>query len=143
MWVYNSGISWPPFCNSMLKSLKCAVTSTRNAKSASHSSSCKHRQATHHQTLFLRYPRPSPLMARRLPRLSQSKCGPKWSSLIPSSCPGWSSSRQCSGPSAFSGFHQCSLRLSVKSSSSFLMTHPSAVPSIIPQISKQQPLHSL
>ena len=28
------------------------------------------------------------------------------SSLIPSSCPGWSSSTQCSGPCSFSGFHQ-------------------------------------
>ena len=51
-----------------------------------------------HQTLFLWYPRPSPFMARRLPLLSQPTCGPKWSSLFPSSCPGWSSSRQHSGP---------------------------------------------
>ena len=36
---------------------------------------------------------------------SQSTCGPKWSSFILSSCPGWSSSRQCSGPCSFSGFH--------------------------------------
>ena len=43
-------------------------------------------------------------MARRLPLLSQSMCGPKWSSLIPSSCPGWSSSRQHSVPCSFSGF---------------------------------------
>ena len=46
-----------------------------------------------HQTLFLWYPRLSPLMASRLPLLSHSTCGPKWSSIIPSSCPGWSSSR--------------------------------------------------
>ena len=46
-----------------------------------------------HQTLFLWYPRPSPLMACRLPLLSQPTCGPKWSSFISSSCPGWSSSR--------------------------------------------------
>ena len=39
-------------------------------------------------------------MARRLPLLLQPMCGPKWSSLIPSSYPGWSS-RQCSGPSDF------------------------------------------
>ena len=37
-------------------------------------------------------------------------------SFIPSSCPGWSSSRQRSGPCSFSGFHQRSLRLSGKSS---------------------------
>ena len=45
-------------------------------------------------------------LALRLPLLSQSPCGPKWSSFIPSSCPGWSSSVQRSGPCYFSGFHQ-------------------------------------
>ena len=43
--------------------------------------------------LFLWYPRPSPLLARRRALLSQPMCGPKWSFFIPSSCPGWSSSR--------------------------------------------------
>ena len=37
-------------------------------------------------------------MAHRLPLLSQPRSGPKWSSLIPSFCPGWCSSRSCSGP---------------------------------------------
>ena len=43
-------------------------------------------------------------MSRRLPLLSQSTCGPQWSSFIPSSCPGWSSSRERSGPCSFSDF---------------------------------------
>ena len=88
-------------------------------------------------------------MARRLPLMSQPTCGPKWSSFIPSSCPGWSPSRQCSGPFSFSGLIQSetvsedSGRLWKILFISLLMTPPSAVPSAIHQIGNQQPLHSL
>ena len=45
-------------------------------------------------------------MARRFPLLEQPTCGPKWSSLIRFSCPGWNSSRQhCGrGPCSFFWF---------------------------------------
>ena len=95
-----------------------------------------------HQTLFRWYPRQSPHMARGLPLLSQWMRGSEWNSFISSYCPGWSSSRQFSGPCAFSGFHQRSLRFLGKSSLTLLMTPPSAVPSLIPLIIRQQPLHS-
>ena len=54
-----------------------------------------------HKTVLIWYLRPSPLMSHRVPLLSQPTCGPQWSSLIPSSCPGLSSSSSVLGPVLF------------------------------------------
>ena len=100
-----------------------------------------------HQTLFLWCPRTSPFMPRRLPLLSQPTCVASWNSLIHSSCPGWSSSRQFLNMFCARFFFWFSSMISLTLGKilfmSLLMTSPSAVPSAIAQVGKQQRLHYL
>ena len=84
-------------------------------------------------------------MARRLPLLSQSPCGPKWSSFIP---PPFLSRLEFLEVAFWALFFfwfssMISPTLWKILFISLLMTPPSVVPSVIPQTGKQQLLRSL